>query len=111
MRTATAGVAALALLCTLAGRAAADGFIGVQIDAAELGDGVVIQDTVPGSPAAKAGLKAEDLVVKVDGKAFKGVQGFVEVIKGHKKGDVITLTVFRDGKEMDVKVTVGEPMP
>jgi S1-C subfamily serine protease len=111
MRTATVGVAALALLGLMAGRASADGFIGVQIAAAEVGDGVVIQDVVPDSPAMKAGLKAEDLVVKVDGKEFKGLQGFVEVIKSHKKGDKITLTIFRDGNEKEVKVTVGEPMP
>jgi S1-C subfamily serine protease len=111
MRTATAALAALVLLGGLAGRAAAAGFLGVSLAPADISDGVIIQDVVPDSPAAKAGLKAEDLIIKVDGKEFKNLQKFVEIIQGHKKGDMITLTLIRDGKPMEVKVALGEANP
>jgi serine protease Do len=109
MRTLLAGVAALCLLGLMAGAAAADGYIGVQVKKAAAEDGgVIVVETQPDSPAMKAGLKADDLIVKVDGKEFKGLQDFIAVIRARKPGEVITLTLFRDGKEMDLKVTVGE---
>jgi serine protease Do len=109
MRTVLVGVAALALLGLMAGTAAADGFIGVQIKkSADEDGGVIIVETFPDSPAMKAGLKPDDLIVKADGKEVKGLQAFVELIKATKPGDTLTLTIFRDGKEMEIKVKVGE---
>jgi serine protease Do len=112
MRKATVGAAALALL-VLAGTAAADGYIGVQVKKGAVEDGgVILVLTVEDSPARKAGLMPDDLITKVDGKDVKGLQEFVKTIRACKPGDTITLTIYRDGKEMDVKVKVGEaPAP
>ena len=81
MRTTVLSLAAL--LAGAATAAAADGYIGVQI-------------------------KAGDLITKVDGKDFGDLQGFVAAIRACKPGAKIKLTLFRDGKEMELEVTVGE---
>ena len=60
-----------------------------------------------GSPAANAGLKAGDIIVKVNDEKV-GSQGSLSSILGeYKPGDKVTLTYLRDGKEQTVSVTLG----
>lgn len=66
--------------------------------------GVMINDVRENSPAAKAGLKAGDIIVEVDGKAVKGDLDLIRAINGKKEGDV-TLTIVRDGNRQTVTVT------
>jgi S1-C subfamily serine protease len=83
----------------------------------KLGDrrGVVVGRVVDGSPAEKAGLKAEDIILAVDGKDVKGTEGqlvenFSNEISDRKVGQAVTLTVWRDGKTQDIQVTLeAEP--
>jgi membrane-associated protease RseP (regulator of RpoE activity) len=65
--------------------------------------------TVPGGPAAVAGLKAGDIILGVDGKALATAADFEKILAKHKSGDVITLAVQAAGTttESDVKVTLG----
>jgi S1-C subfamily serine protease len=102
-----------AVLTTLLVAAAAraeekTGFIGVQIKADPAAKGLLVTGVTGESPAEKGGLKADDVITKIDGKEVGEVPTFVKAIKDHKPGDKITLTVLRDGKEKDVKITVGE---
>jgi S1-C subfamily serine protease len=83
------------------------GYIGVQIKSGE-SDGIVIQDVVADGPAAKGGLKADDVVVKVNGKEVTDLQDFVKMVRGTKPGDELKLTVKRDGKEKEIKIKVGK---
>lgn len=69
--------------------------------------GAMISEVRENSPAAKAGLKAGDIVVEVEGKAIKGDGDLVRAIREKKDGDV-TLTVVRDGNRQTVKVTPEE---
>ncbi len=59
------------------------------------------------SPAAKAGLKAGDVVTKVGGKEVATAEDFYKSIRSHKPGDKLDLEVVRDGKSRPVAVTLG----
>ena len=69
--------------------------------------GLMISEVRENSPAAKAGLKAGDIIVEVNGKAVSGDLDLVQIINEKKEGDV-QLTVFRGGSRQTVNVT-SEP--
>jgi serine protease Do len=69
--------------------------------------GALINNVRENSPAAKAGLKAGDIIIEVDGKAVKGDGDLVRAIGGKKDGDV-TLTIVRDRNRQTVRVTPEE---
>ena len=52
------------------------------------------------TPAAKAGLKNGDLIIKVDGLPFSGRANLTELVQSKRPGEKIELTVIRDGKEL-----------
>jgi hypothetical protein len=68
--------------------------------------GVRFADVRPNSPAAKAGLKGQDILVRFDGKEVANLQDFTYVLRTHKPGDTVEVTVLRDGKPLTVKVTL-----
>ncbi|HET7034810.1 MAG TPA: trypsin-like peptidase domain-containing protein [Thermomicrobiaceae bacterium] len=70
--------------------------------------GVLIQSVIAGSPAARAGLQQSDVVTEVDGKPLTTDSSFAEAIESHDVGDVITLTVLRDGQSQQIPVTLGQ---
>jgi S1-C subfamily serine protease len=49
-----------------------------------------------------------DLIVAVDGHEIAAPQDLSEVMNSHQAGDVVTLTIFRARKKMDVKVTLSD---
>lgn len=61
-----------------------------------------------GSPAAKAGIKEHDIVVKLDGKDIAAGADLTDMLQKHKVGDTITLTVLRAGREHECSVTLTE---
>ena len=61
----------------------------------------------PGSPAAKAGLQAGDLITAVNGSAVASVNQFVATIANYAPGDTVTLTVNRGGQTKSIKLTLG----
>lgn len=66
--------------------------------------GVMINSVRENSPAAKAGLKAGDIIVELDGKAVKGDFDLIRGINEKKEGDV-QLTIVRDGRRQMISVT------
>src|SRR5262245_56205188 len=77
--------------------------IGVQLDPESGKDGARVKDVSPGGPAAQAGLKAEDVIIRVNGTDVKGdssreVARIVRAVKPESKVDV---RVVRNGKPMD----------
>lgn len=84
----------------------------------ELGlTGVLIVDVVPGSPAAKAGIrptmrgalgrvKLGDVIIAIDRKKIESVNDLFLLLEQYKVGDMITIAVLRDGKRRQVKVTL-----
>ena len=72
------------------------------------GEGLLVTDVLAGSPAEKAGLKKNDILTKIDGKAVKGEDSLAKFMSSAKAGQEATLTVLRKSKEQTIKVTIGE---
>jgi hypothetical protein len=66
--------------------------------------GVLFSDVQNNSPAAKAGLKAGDLMVEFDGKAISNLNDYAYALRSKKPGDIVSVTVKR--KDQDVKTSV-----
>jgi serine protease Do len=70
-------------------------------------NGVLVNDVRENSAAAKAGIKAGDVITEVDGKPVKGDHDLVRAISEKKDGSV-TLTVVRDRNRQTITVTPEE---
>ncbi|HOA62190.1 MAG: PDZ domain-containing protein [Verrucomicrobia bacterium] len=70
--------------------------------------GALVNMVVDESPAARAGLKRHDIIVKLDGKKVRDPADLSARIDKHKKGDKITLTVIRGGKPIEITATLSE---
>jgi S1-C subfamily serine protease len=70
-------------------------------------DGAYVVQVTPDGPAAKAGIQAGDVITAIDGGAVLSSDFLAVIVEGHKPGDVVTAHLFRDAKELDVKVTLG----
>lgn len=68
-------------------------------------DGLLISSVLVDSPASKAGIKPGDLIVEIDGVAFKSDLSFVRAIK-EKKESSVSLKIMRDSKEQTVILSV-----
>jgi S1-C subfamily serine protease len=88
--------------------------------------GVLIMQVTPGGSADRAGLRGGnqravwgnntiliggDLIVAIDGQQIEDLQDISRVMNNHRAGDTITVTVFREKKQMDFKVVLGEARP
>jgi serine protease Do len=69
--------------------------------------GVLVSTVEPDGPAAKAGIKAGDVVVKVDGKAVRDGDDLRSAVSRLEAGQEATLGVQRDGRPLELKLTVG----
>jgi beta-lactamase regulating signal transducer with metallopeptidase domain len=68
------------------------------------GQGVVINEVVPDSAAAKAGLKASDILLEIDGKAVSNdPQEFARIVDGIKADTPVDAVVLRKGKKETIK--------
>jgi len=69
--------------------------------------GAYLQEVIDGSPADKSGLKAEDIIIKIDENKLTDENDLAKAISKKKVGDTVSLTVWREEKESDIKVTLG----
>ena len=60
------------------------------------------------SPADKAGLKKDDVVIAIDGKTTSQGSALTGYVRQYSANDKVKLTVIRDSKEQDVDVTLAE---
>ena len=70
--------------------------------------GVKFSDVTPGSPAAKAGLKADDVMVEFDGKPIQNLYDFTYALRAKMPGDAVRVKVLRAGKPFEVTVTLSQ---
>ena len=82
--------------------------------------GVYVIGVAPGSPAEDAGLiesgfdsqrqpnNAGDIITKVDGVTIGSTAELITELNSHEPGDLVTLTIMRDGETSEVVVTLGE---
>lgn len=71
--------------------------------------GVLVAGVTADSPAAKAGLKAGDVITKVNGAAVKDTGDLMEAIADVKDDGAVTLDIVRDKKASTVKATIEAP--
>ncbi|HLW84336.1 MAG TPA: M28 family peptidase [Candidatus Sulfotelmatobacter sp.] len=71
-------------------------------------NGVKFSDVKPGSPAAKAGLKAGDVLVQFGDKPIKNLYDFTDALRRSKVGDVVEVKVLRDGQPVNASVKLEQ---
>ncbi len=70
--------------------------------------GVYITKVVPNGPASKAGIQQGDFITKVGDVVMDETHSYLNVFFTYKPGDQVTLTLLRNGKEVQAQVTLGE---
>ncbi len=75
------------------------------------GEGVLVRDVRAGSAAEKAGLKAGDVISKVDGRSVKTLSDLREQMRQASGDKPVQLTIVRRGAEMTLPVTVEKARP
>ncbi len=77
-------------------------------DFAEIPNGVRFADVRPGSPAAKAGLKAGDIMTSFDGKPIQNLYDLTYTLRAKKPGQEVLVKVLREAQTIEAKVLLTE---
>jgi len=94
-----------------------EAFLGVQVETLtsealkyQLGidGGLMVLEVLEGSPAERAGLRRNDLILAIDGKPIKSVSDMLEVFEKAKPGQVMKFTVLQEGKKRELTATLGK---
>jgi putative serine protease PepD len=91
----------------IAGKTVAHAYLGVSVRDSSSPLGAELARIFPGTPAAKAGLKAGDVVTSIDGKTIGGESDVSDAIGQLKPGDKIAVTYERGGKSATATITLG----
>jgi S1-C subfamily serine protease len=92
----------------------AHGWLGVMCTedpAARPAGGATVQGVTPGSPAALAGLRAGDVVVRAEGRAVSGRADLVAAVRSLRPEDSIDLVYVRDGRDHNATATLKASDP
>jgi hypothetical protein len=73
------------------------------------GHGLLIGEVAANEPAAKAGLKKDDLIVELAGKPIKNLQSYLEIMKNQKAGDTLEVGIVRNGQKQALQVKLESP--
>ncbi len=68
--------------------------------------GAVIDQVLDGTPAARAGLRKDDVITEIDGDRVVDGIALIVAIRTHQPGDTVTFTLTRDGRERRTDVTL-----
>jgi putative serine protease PepD len=97
----------------IGGKPVRHAYLGVQLNGTSVGGAEIAgaatggTPVVSGSPAAKAGLQPGDLITAINGKSVTSTDQFIATLDNYQPGNVVTLTVKRGGKTLQIKVTLG----
>ena len=70
--------------------------------------GAMVQDVTPRSPAERAGLRAYDVIVEVEGRRVTSNQELIRDISARQPGTVTRLEVVREGRRQTMSVKLAE---
>jgi serine protease Do len=71
-------------------------------------EGALVSDVIDDSPASKADIRRGDVIVSFDGHAIKEMEQLPKLVAGIDVGKKVKLGLIRDGKSLEVDVTIGE---
>jgi len=74
----------------------------------ETTDGALVDDAIEGQPATDAGVQSGDIILRVDDVVVTDTRQLIDHVAGKRPGEEVTLHVWRNGREMDVEVELGE---
>jgi putative serine protease PepD len=81
-------------------------YVGVELASSSTG-GAQVSQVQPGTPASSAGIRANDLVTAINGKAITSTEGFIATVDNYNPGQTITVTVKRGGQTKQIQLTLG----
>jgi putative serine protease PepD len=91
----------------VAGKPVAHAYLGISVDTSSSPQGADVARIFAGQPAAKAGLRAGDVIVKLDDTVVSNSDDLSNVIDSKKPGDNLSVTYVRNGKQHTVQVTLA----
>jgi putative serine protease PepD len=91
----------------IAGTTVQHAYLGIHVGDTQNGAGALIGSVTGGSPAAKAGLVAGDVVTAIDGTAIAGADKLTAAVGAHAPNDKVTLTITHNGSTRTIDVTLG----
>jgi putative serine protease PepD len=71
-------------------------------------EGARLVSVLDGSPAAKAGIRPDDVIVSFAGERIKSMDELIVAIRNHKVGDAVAVEVVRGGRHVVVRATLQE---
>jgi S1-C subfamily serine protease len=72
--------------------------------------GILVQQVLGGSPAQGAGLRAGDVIAKVNDQPIDDEHPLLSIMVKFRPGDRVRLTYFRDGRQQTADITLGQPL-
>ena len=70
--------------------------------------GAMVSEVFPGDPADKAGIRTKDIILEVNGEKIETSRELTRIIAGFHVGEVVKITVLRDGKEKTFTVKIAK---
>ncbi len=70
--------------------------------------GALVSDVAPGGPADAGGIRRGDVIIGFDGKDIKGASDLPAIVAETPVGKAVVVRVLREGKELDLRITVAE---
>jgi serine protease Do len=69
--------------------------------------GVLVRSVMPGEPADKGGVRADDVIVGIDGTRLESPRDLQRVVSSTPVGKKVRMVLLREGQETEVEVTIG----
>ena len=82
-------------------------YLGTMPDYGVASDGVRLAGVSDGSPAARAGLREGDVIIRLAEKKIQNIEDLTDALGAHKAGDQVEITVLRDGQQIILKATLS----
>jgi putative serine protease PepD len=83
-------------------------YLGVTIDTEAPGDGAVVKEVAPDTPADRAGMRSGDVIVSIGGRTVGSWEQLRPAIRENRPGDSVDVVVERDGEQRTLRVTLEE---
>jgi uncharacterized protein (TIGR03067 family) len=83
------------------------GFLGVALRLDPEGKQLIVNDVFDGSPAKKAGLRKDDVILQIAGEKITELRPAIDAVRRTKPGSDLAFRIRRDGKERDLAVKMG----